>query len=76
VFPVTLDMDNPAFWAGCERLRRVTEAMGTAKKAGGVGGKLKRVRLAAAAALTFARLYTLPAKRKALPADPRLAPAW
>ena len=76
VFPVTLDMDNPAFWAGCERLRRVTEAMGAAKRAGGIAGKLKRAGLAAAAAVAFARLYTLPAKRKALPADPRLAPAW
>jgi magnesium-protoporphyrin IX monomethyl ester (oxidative) cyclase len=76
VFPVTLDMDNPAFWGGLERLRGVSEAMGAAKKEGGAAGKLKRARLAAAAAAAFARLYTLPAKRKALPADPCLAPAW
>ena len=76
VFPVTLDMDNPAFWAGLDRLLRVSEAMGEAKRQGGLGGKLKRLGLGAAAAAAFARLYTLPAKLKALPPRVRLAPSW
>ena len=76
VFPVTLDKDNPAFWANLDKLRRVSEAMAEAGKQGGLGGKLKRLGLGAAAAAAFARLYTLPAKRKALPPRVRLAPSW
>ena len=76
VFPVTLDMDNPAFWAGLERLRRVSDGMAAARKRLGLGGKLKRAGLGAAAAAAFARLYTLPARRKALPPQVRLAPSW
>ena len=50
--------------------------MAEAKKRPGIGGKLKRAGLGAAAAAAFVRLYTLPAKRKALPPQVRLAPSW
>src|SRR5215212_746806 len=51
VFPLTLDLDNPAFLASLERLRRISEAMGEAEKRGGVVGKLRKAGLGAAAAL-------------------------
>jgi magnesium-protoporphyrin IX monomethyl ester (oxidative) cyclase len=76
VFPLTLDLDNPAFRAGLERLRRISEAMGEAEKRGGAIGGLKRIGLTAAAAVAFVRLYLLPTRRNELPAQVRLAPAW
>jgi magnesium-protoporphyrin IX monomethyl ester (oxidative) cyclase len=76
VFPVELDLDHPAFAAGLERLRRITEAKVAARAQGGVIGRLKGAALTAAAAFAFARLYLLPAKNNALPRQVRLAPAW
>jgi magnesium-protoporphyrin IX monomethyl ester (oxidative) cyclase len=76
VFPLTLDLDNPAFLAGLERLRRIAEASAAADRQGGIVGRLKKAGLAGAAALAFARLYLLPVKRNELPRQIRLAPAW
>jgi len=76
VFPLTLDLDNPAYLRGLERLRRISDAMASAKAAGGIGGRVKRIGLGAAAAATFLRLYTLPTKPNELPARVSLAPAW
>jgi magnesium-protoporphyrin IX monomethyl ester (oxidative) cyclase len=75
-FPVTLDVDNPAFLAGMERLRKITEAMGAAQRQGGVAGRLKRVWLTGRAGLNMLRLFMLPAKHAELPGQVRLSPAW
>jgi magnesium-protoporphyrin IX monomethyl ester (oxidative) cyclase len=76
IFPVTLDIENPKFLAGLERLRTLMEGIDRAKRKGGLGGALQRVGLSVAAAATFARLYLLPVRRHALPDQVRLAPAW
>jgi magnesium-protoporphyrin IX monomethyl ester (oxidative) cyclase len=76
VFPLTLDLDNPKFHEGLERLRRIAQASADAKAKGGVIGGLKRIGLAGAAGLTFVRLYLLPTRGNALPERIRLAPAW
>ena len=76
VFPLTVDLDNPAFPAALERLRRIAVGMDAAEQQGGFMGKLKKAGLGAAAALAFARLYLIPAKRNDLPAQVRLSPAW
>ena len=76
VFPLTLDLEHPAFRAGLERLRRIAEADARAKARGGVLGSIQRAGLALAAAVTFARLFVLPAAHHELPAQVRLAPAW
>jgi magnesium-protoporphyrin IX monomethyl ester (oxidative) cyclase len=76
VFPILLDLDNPAFLANLERLRRITEATAAAKRQGGIGGRLKRLGLGAAAAATFARLYLMRGRQNELPAQIRMAPAW
>ncbi|MBS0558524.1 MAG: magnesium-protoporphyrin IX monomethyl ester (oxidative) cyclase [Proteobacteria bacterium] len=75
VFPVTLDLDHPAFHAGLERLRGITVKMGALPK-GGVMTKLRRLGLQAAAAGTFLRLFMLRPNRAPLPQQIRMAPAW
>lgn len=76
VFPVTLDIDHPAFRAGMDRLFRLQLGVQAARARGGLLGKLREGALWAAAGATFARLYLLPVKRHALPAELRVAPAW
>jgi magnesium-protoporphyrin IX monomethyl ester (oxidative) cyclase len=76
VFPVVLDIDNPAFMAGLERLRRISVAMTEAKRRGGVAGALRRVGLGLGAAAIFARLFVLPVKRNELPRRILMQPAW
>jgi magnesium-protoporphyrin IX monomethyl ester (oxidative) cyclase len=76
VFPISLDIENPLFRAGLERLRRIAVASAAAKARGGLVGGLRRLGLAAAATLTFARLYMLPVQRHALPDQVCMAPAW
>jgi len=76
VFPLSLDIDNPKFRRGLERLRLIAVATAAAKARGGLIGGLKRIGLAMAAAATFVRLYTLPVHHHALPEHVGMAPAW
>ena len=76
VFPITLDIENPRFLAGLERLRMISEAIADAREQGGLLSKVKRAGLSAQAALTFARLFLLPVKPNALPREICLQPAW
>ncbi|QJE74258.1 magnesium-protoporphyrin IX monomethyl ester (oxidative) cyclase [Aerophototrophica crusticola] len=76
VFPLTLDIENPAFLAGLDRLYQLNLGIAEAKRQGGVAGKGRQAALSAAAAATFLRLYLIPAVPNDLPAQVRLAPAW
>ena len=76
VFPFTLDIDNPAFLAGLERLRRIAEASAAARAQGGILGAIKRGALAVAGLASFARLYLLPAVPNEVPREVRLEPSW
>jgi magnesium-protoporphyrin IX monomethyl ester (oxidative) cyclase len=76
VFPMQLDLDNPKFRAGLERMLAISTAIDVARKQGGLVGTIKRAGLVAAVGFTFARLYLLPVKRSAMPKRIRLAPAW
>jgi len=76
VFPVTLDIDHPRFLAGLDRLRLISEKIADAQAERGIWAKVKRGGLAAAAALTFARLFLLPAKPNVLPREICMQPAW
>ena len=76
VFPVSLDIDHPAFRAGMDRLVRIQTRINAAKTRGGVTGLVQRALWSVAGVATFARLYLLPVQRHALPANVRVAPAW
>ena len=76
VFPLTLNIDDPRFRAGLERLRMISVAMEAAKARGGIGTPVKRVGLGIAAGITFVRLYCLPTVPNALPQNMRVVPAW
>ena len=76
VFPLELDIDNPAFFAGLEKLRVINDRNAVWQQKGGLTAKMGKLRTMASAGLTFLRLYTLPAKTNALPANIRLAPTW
>jgi len=76
VFPVEVDIDNPAFRRGLERLLQISLAADRAKKRGGLLGKLQFAVCGAKAAITFGRLYLLPVKKQELPQTIRMEPVW
>ena len=76
VFPQTLDIEHPAFRAGLDRLLRAAEGVARAQARGGVAGALRKAGWAAVGAWAFVRLYLLPTRRRPLPQQVRMAPAW
>jgi magnesium-protoporphyrin IX monomethyl ester (oxidative) cyclase len=76
VFPLELDIDNPAFFAGLEKLRKINDRSAEWQKKGGMTAKIGKVRTMAAAGFTFLRLYLLPSKANDLPGQIRLVPTW
>ncbi len=76
IFPLTLDIDHPAFRKGLDRLVEINDAVARAKRQGGVVGLVKRAGLAVAASGTFLRLLALPVVENELPEDVRMAPSW
>jgi magnesium-protoporphyrin IX monomethyl ester (oxidative) cyclase len=76
VFPVRLDVDNPAFLKGLRKLHALAVRIEAAKSKGGVLGRLRALPLQLRAAGTFLRLYLLPAKSEELPSEMRVAAAW
>jgi magnesium-protoporphyrin IX monomethyl ester (oxidative) cyclase len=76
IFPIEIDIDSPRWIPNLERMNRAFVAMDAAKRQGGIGGKLKGWAAGAKALVTFVSLYTIPAKRHALPANVRLEPSY
>ncbi len=76
VFPLTLDTDHPAFRRGLDRLCEISAKVDAAKAQGGLLSLAKRGVYAVQAATVFARLYLLPVKPNALPAQIRVVPVW
>jgi magnesium-protoporphyrin IX monomethyl ester (oxidative) cyclase len=76
VFPVTLDLDNPAFLAGMQKLLEISRKMAMSKGGYGLGGVLRRASLTASAGFTLAKLFFMRPQRHELPRQVRMAPAW
>ncbi|MBQ0960511.1 magnesium-protoporphyrin IX monomethyl ester (oxidative) cyclase [Ideonella sp. 4Y11] len=76
VFPLSLDIDHPAFRRGLDALCAWSRRMDAAKARGGLIGRLQQAWCGAGAALCFARLYLLPVKNHELPAQVHIAPAY
>jgi len=74
VFPVTIDCENPRFWELLEKMYRNTVAL--ERNAAEGGSALRAAALKASSAVTFLRLFLLPARHKELPSDVRLEPVW
>jgi magnesium-protoporphyrin IX monomethyl ester (oxidative) cyclase len=76
VFPITLDLDNPAFKAGLDRLLMLNDKITAAKARGGMVGRLQAAAAGVGVASTFVRLYLLRPKSHDLPVRTRMEPAW
>jgi magnesium-protoporphyrin IX monomethyl ester (oxidative) cyclase len=76
VFPLTLDIESPAFRTGLETLRKHAEAAQRAGVRGGIAGRLAQAFHGVAAGAMFLRLYLLPVQQNELPRQVRVAPVW
>ena len=76
IFPLELDMENPRWRKGLDRLNVAFIAMEKAHKRGGIMGRIGKTLAGARAGLAFAGLYLIPSKPSTPPADPRLVPAY
>jgi magnesium-protoporphyrin IX monomethyl ester (oxidative) cyclase len=76
VFPITLDVEAPAFLAGLERLRSIANALAAERGKTGLAARARRAGLSAAAGAAFLRLLLQPGRRAKLPQQIRLSPAW
>lgn len=75
-FPLTLDIDNPVFRAGLEKLRIINDRFSELSAVSGFVASMKRRGLALSALATFLRLYTLKAVDNPLPQQIRMSPVW
>jgi magnesium-protoporphyrin IX monomethyl ester (oxidative) cyclase len=75
-FPVVLDIENPIFRAGLERLRAINERLSAIENDTGVMAKMKRAWLGTKTAAVFGRLFILRPVANELPASSHLAPVW
>lgn len=76
VFPLTLDVDNPKFRTGMERMRVINEKLSALGDDRSLGARVKRFGLGLTAAGSFLRLYMLPAQKNDLPQQVRMSPVW
>ena len=76
VFPLTLDLDNPKFAQGLERLYRSPGRARRPTRGRRRSARSRKRDCRSPRPATFTRLYFLPSKPNALPAEIRLAPVW
>jgi magnesium-protoporphyrin IX monomethyl ester (oxidative) cyclase len=76
VFPLEIDIHNPAFRTNLDVMLRNTLALAELGGRTGVGAAVQRARLKASTAMAFLRLYRMPVIPNAVPANPRLEPAY
>ena len=76
VFPVLIDLDNPAFLTRLKELEALNRKMSAIEEETGLGARLKKAWLMARAGVVFTRLYMLPVIENEIPDTSRLQPAW
>jgi magnesium-protoporphyrin IX monomethyl ester (oxidative) cyclase len=76
VFPMAIDIDNPAWDRGLKRLGRAFTDLDAAKRKGGLSGSLGKATAGLRAGLAFARLYLIPVKPNTAPISSRLQPTY
>jgi magnesium-protoporphyrin IX monomethyl ester (oxidative) cyclase len=76
VFPVLLDIENPAFLTGLRKLQRLSVGIARRRAGGGFFNFFAVLGLQARVAATFLALFFLPTKGNSLPSKTRLSPAW
>ena len=75
-FPLTLDMDNPRWAKGLEKLRVAMMDADAAAKRGGLGGAIAKRAAMVRAGAAFVGLYLIPSKKNEIPATSRLVPMY
>ncbi|NJR13172.1 MAG: magnesium-protoporphyrin IX monomethyl ester (oxidative) cyclase [Phyllobacteriaceae bacterium] len=75
-FPLTVDLDHPAFMGCLRKLNAINLEMDKVNGVPGIAARLKRGWLAARAAVTFGRLMLIPSISNDMPATSRLQPIW
>lgn len=75
VFPVGLDLDNPAFYENMERMRLAADELEDLKGTGPLT-YFKRMRLGLTVGTSFARIFFMRPRKNKLPARVRLQPVW
>ncbi len=76
IFPIMLDIDHPRWMPSLKRLQRASADMAAADRKSGLARLVGKASAGTRAALAFVSLYTIPAKRNAVPAVTRLQPAY
>ena len=76
VFPITLDLDNPAFLQCCRKLEVINRHLSAAHERGGIAGNIAKSWWMARAAAVFVRLYAIPTLPNKVPESSRLQPVW
>ncbi len=76
VFPISLDIDSPAFRQGMNQLFRIAEKYYAAREKGGIYAYFQRGGYGLAGFMTFVGMYFIPVKRHNLPQQIRIAAAW
>ena len=76
VFPIELDIDNPRFHAGLEKLRLINDRLNALDGKDDLVSRLKRFAAGASAVTTFLKLYLMRPRENPLPEQIRLKPVW
>ncbi len=76
VFPLTVDVDNPKFRLGLEKLRLISDKINALQGQTGLAARARKLALTASAGASFLGLYMLKAVDNPLPDQIRMQPVW
>ncbi len=76
IFPLTLDVDNPKFKKGLDRLSKINVEIAKTKKQKGMMPFMRRMGLSVLASKEFVKLYFIPVVKNELPDRVTVAPSW